>query len=72
VPGDERTSGLEKCLDYLKFKLGIQVVMEEWSERKKESVAKAFAPKLGLHWVNVGTPEEPQYRTYDGYIKHPG
>ena len=22
--------------------------------------------------VNVGTPDEPQYRTYDGYIKHPG
>jgi hypothetical protein len=72
VPGDDRTAGLEKCLDYLKCKLGTQVVMEEWSEKKKESVAKAYAPKLGLPWANVGTPDEQQYRTYTGYINHPG
>ena len=72
VPGDDRTAGLEKCLDYLIRKLGAQVVMEEWSEKQKESVAMAFATKSGLHWVNVGTPDEPQYWTYAGPINYPG
>jgi hypothetical protein len=72
VPGDDRIAELEKCLDYLKRRFVAQVVMEEWSEKKKESVAKAFAPRLGLPWANVGTPDEPQYWTYTGYINYPG
>ena len=72
VPEDDSIAGLEKCLYYLKRRFGAQVVMEEWSEKKKESVAKVFAPKLGLPWANVGTPDEPQYRTCTPYINNPG
>jgi hypothetical protein len=72
VPGDDRIAGLERCLEYLKCKLGAQVVLEEWSDKQGESVAKAFATKSGLRWVDVGTPDEPQYRTYVGYINYPG
>jgi len=72
VREDDRTAELQKCLDCLKRKLGTQVVLEEWSEKKKDSVAKAFAPKLGLPWVNVGTPDEPQYWTCTGNVNYPG
>jgi hypothetical protein len=70
--GNARSSELERRLDYLKSQFGVQIVMEEWAENQGESVAKAFANKLGLHWANVGTPEEPQYRTYTGPINFPG
>lgn len=46
--------------------------MEEWSEKKEESFAKAFAPKSGLNWANVGTTDEPQFQTYWGQIHYPG
>lgn len=72
VPGNDRASGLEKCLDYLRAEFGPQIVMEEWFEGLGESVAKAFANKLDLPWANVGTPDEPEYRTHCCPINHPG
>ena len=102
--GNARNSELEKRLDYLISKFGAQVVMEEWFEKQRESVAKpsatkkeresfarpsatkkeresfarafaerkALATKSAFHWANVGTPDEPQYRTYTGLINYPG
>jgi hypothetical protein len=72
TPGNDANLGLEKRLDYLKSKFGVQIVMEEWSEKKGESVAKAFTTKSGLHWANVGTPNEPQFQTFWGLIHYPG
>ena len=69
--GNALGSPLEARLDYLKSKFGVQTVMEEWSD-KKESLAKAFATKSGIHWTNVGTPDEPQFKTYWGLIHYPG
>jgi hypothetical protein len=69
---NDGNSELEKRLDYLRSKFSAQTVMEEWSEKKGESFAKAFATKSGLHWANVGTPDEPQFRTYWGLIHYPG
>jgi hypothetical protein len=73
VPANDETLGLEKCLRYLRDRLRPQIVMEEWSEEKGESVAKAFAGESNpaLLWRNVGTPDQTQYRTF-GCIKHPG
>lgn len=69
---------LGKCLDYLRVKFKVQVavdvqtVMEEWHEHLGETVVKEFATKRGLHWANVGTPDEEQFRTYRGPICFPG
>lgn len=72
VLGNARNSELEKRLDYLISKFGAQIVMEEWSENQRECIAKGFATKLDLHWANVGTPDEPEYRTYTKPINCPG
>lgn len=72
VLGNDRNSELEKRLDYLRLKFDVQTVMEEWSEKEGDSFAQVFAKKLGLHWANVGTPDEPQFQTYWGLIHYPG
>ena len=72
VRGNDRIAGLEIRLNYLIRKLGVQVVMEEWSEKRKKSVANVVAERSKLSWANVGTPDEPQYRTCTPYINHPG
>jgi hypothetical protein len=78
---NDTSSELGKCLDYLKstFKVqkavDVQIVMEEWHENLGETVVKLFAKKSGLHWANVGTPDESQFRTYRGpicYVGHNG
>jgi hypothetical protein len=71
VPGHSRNSGLEERLDYLSRGFGAEIVMEEWSDKQRESVVRTFATKSGLHCANVGTPDEPQYGTYLGPINHP-
>ncbi len=63
---------LEKTLNYLRLKLGFQVVMEEWAEKLGDSVGARWPAKLALPWVNVGTPYEPQFRTTSGKVKYPG
>jgi hypothetical protein len=68
---NDGNSELENRLDYLKSKFGAQTVMEEWTEKKGESRAKTFATKAGLHWISVGTPDEPPFQTYWGQIQHP-
>jgi hypothetical protein len=72
--GNDRNSELGKRLTYLSSKFGADIVMEEWLEALGESFAQGFAAKSKLDWGNVGTPDEPQYRTYacSGCIKHPG
>lgn len=73
VLGNDRNPGLEKRLTYLRSKFSADIVMEEWSEAQWESFARGYAAKSGLDWANVGTPDEPKYRTYVycGCIKHP-
>ena len=72
IPEAEPSSELEKALEYFKPKLGFQIVMEEWTEKLGESVAAKWAANLGIPWANVGTPDEPQFRTISGKVKHPG
>jgi len=74
VLGNDRNPELQKRLAYLTSKLGVQIVMEEWSETQGESFAKEFAAATGLPWANVGTPDEPRYHTHkcSGCIKYPG
>ena len=75
---NDASLGLGKCLDYLKVKfkvqkaVDVQTVMEEWHENLGETVVKDFARRSGLHWANVGTPVEEQFRTYRGPICFPG
>ena len=59
MPGNEWCSALEKRLDFLRSKFGAQIVMEEWAKKYGQSVADKFAVETGLHWANVGTPDEP-------------
>jgi hypothetical protein len=61
MPGNQRHQDLEKRLDYLRLMFGSQIVMEEWAEKHGQSVAGKFAISLGLHWANVGTPDEERF-----------
>jgi hypothetical protein len=72
TPGNDLNPKLEERLEYLRSKFGAQTIMEEWSEKKGDSFAKTFAKKSGLHWANVGTPDEQQFGTYWGLIHYPG
>jgi hypothetical protein len=70
-PESDPNLELEKPLGYLRSKFGAQIVMEEWAEKDEQSVVAVWAAKLNLPWANVGTPDEPQFRTYWGVISHP-
>ncbi|MGO9126537.1 MAG: hypothetical protein ACLP6G_16830 [Terriglobales bacterium] len=72
VLGNPGNPELTTRVNYLKAKLGANVVLEEWSEKQGHSAAEEFAPTLGLRWVSVGTPYEPQFRTYSGKLNYPG
>jgi len=67
---NDRSSELVKCLEYLitEFKaqesVDVQTVMEEYHKSLRQTVGKDFAMKSGLHWANIGTPEEEQFLTY--------
>ncbi len=75
---NDASSELGKCLGYLRSKFKVQktvdmqIVMEEWHENLGETTVKQFATKSGLHWANVGTPDEVKFRTYMGPICFPG
>ena len=71
VSGSAGCADLETRLEYLRSKFDVEAIVEEWSD-KKGSCAKGFAAKSSLHWANVGTPDEPQFRTYWGLIYYPG
>jgi hypothetical protein len=62
--GNSHSSGLENRLLYFKSKLGVQIVMEEWSEKQGESAAQYIHHNLHLQWANIGTPNELQFHTY--------
>jgi hypothetical protein len=64
---------LGKRLDYLRERFGAQVLLEEWSENRPESFARAWASGIGIDWVNIGPPDEVQFRTYAyAPVNHPG
>ncbi len=63
---------LEKTLNYLRLKLGFQIVLEEWAEKLGESVAAKWCASVELPWLDVGTPDEPQFRTISGKVRYPG
>ncbi len=69
--GDPGNARLEECLRYLSRKFHVQIVMEEWTEEKGPSLAKELAPKLGLQFAYVGTPDEDAFRTFWPQISHP-
>jgi hypothetical protein len=72
IRGSNQNSQPTRRLDYLRSRLGAQIVMEEWANKHGQSVAAEWAATLGLHWANVGTPDEPEFRTYTGPINYPG
>jgi hypothetical protein len=65
--GSAGCADLETILEYLRSKFDVQAIVEEWSD-KKGSWARGFAAKSSLPGANVGTPDEPQFRTYWGLI----
>jgi hypothetical protein len=69
--GNPGNAALEACLGYLSRKFKVQIVMEEWSEQHGPSFAEQLAPKLGLQFANVGTPDEEPFRTCWPQISHP-
>ncbi len=69
--GDPGNARLEQCLGYLSRKFHVQIVMEEWTEEQGPSLAKELAPKLGLEFAYVGTPDEEPFRTCWPQISHP-
>jgi hypothetical protein len=71
LPGDPGNALLEACLAYLAGKFKVQAVLEQWSEEKGSSFAEGLAKKLGVDYVNVGTPDEGPFRTCWPQISDP-
>jgi len=69
--GDPGNASLEACLVYLSQKFDVPIVMEAWSEKRGPSFVEQLAPRLGLKFVNVGTPDEEPFRTCWPQISHP-
>jgi hypothetical protein len=67
----ERNQGLKLRLAWLKSKFDWQIALEEWSDKHDHSVAREFANAAGLQWHNVGTPDEEQFKTFNGPINYP-
>ena len=66
VAGHDRNAELERRSEYRKLKFGEQIMLEELSEELGRSVAQDFTARIGLHWANVGTPDQEQFRTCRG------
>jgi hypothetical protein len=62
------THEFKKVLVYLCRKFPVRVIMEEWTERKGDTVGKRLASEQNLEWVNVGTPSTRELKTFDPWF----
>jgi len=69
--GNPGNAKLEECVAYLSRKFKVQVVMEEWTEEQGPTLAAELAPKLGLQFAKIGTPDDEPFRTCWPQISHP-
>jgi hypothetical protein len=69
--GNPGNAKLEECLAYLSRKFKVQIVMEEWTEEQGPTFAAELAPKLGLDFAKIGTPDDEPFRTCWPQISHP-
>jgi hypothetical protein len=58
------TSEFRTVLDYLLRVWQVEIVMEEWTSSKGQTVGQRFAIDNSLRWFNVGTPSDAQFKTY--------
>ncbi len=73
IPEFDPNTELEEVLRYLERKLKFQIVMEEWAENLDlgQSLAARWATHESLPWTNIGTPDQPQFKTIRGKIRDP-
>ncbi len=69
--GDPGNTKLEECVTYLSRKFHVWVLMEEWCEDQGPTFAATLAPKLGLKFAKIGTPDDEPFRTCWPQISHP-
>ncbi len=69
--GNPGNAKLEECVAYLSRKFKVQIVMEEWTEEQEQTFAAELAPKLGLEFAKIGTPDDEPFRACWPQISHP-
>lgn len=70
--GNPLSGELDSRLGYLAGKFQVQVILEEWTDKRPSSAAD-FARSIGVGWSNVGTPDEEMFRTLAcPPVNHPG
>jgi hypothetical protein len=42
----------------------VEVTLEEWTASKSSTVGRRLANERGFTWFNVGTPHQPEFKTY--------
>lgn len=53
----------QEALTLIIQRFNVQIVFEEWSTTRSESVCHHLAKKRGLIWQDVGTPDLPEFKT---------
>jgi hypothetical protein len=69
--GDAGNAKLEECVAYLNRKFKVQILMEEWTEEQGQTYTAELAPKLGLDFAKIGTPDDEPFRSCWPQISHP-
>jgi hypothetical protein len=73
IDGHPRNGEFAERLSYLIEKLAAKIVLEEWSENRPFSFARAFAKSRRCIWENVGTPTTEDFKTHSiALVHHPG
>lgn len=63
--GDAANAHFGKVLSLIIREYKVQVIFEEWSATRLKSFAHHVAEESGLAWTDVGTPNLPEFETYD-------
>jgi hypothetical protein len=69
--GNPGNAKLEECLTYLVLKFTVRIVLEEWTEDQGQTYTAELAPKLGIDFAKIGTPDDEPFRTCWPQISHP-
>ena len=59
----ENTEKFKRVLAYLSIHFGVQIIMEEWTSLKGDTVAKRLAAERKIDWRNIVTPSTAEMKT---------
>jgi hypothetical protein len=66
--GHSANSQFRQALNFIIKEYAIETILEEWSDTQSTSFSCHLAEELDLRWLDIGTPNLPEFRTYDSTI----